>query len=224
MSDELPAAGETRNFLIDGPAGAIEVALQAPRTVLPTSGCAVICHPHPLFGGAFGNKVTYTLASCAQKSGLYALRFNFRGVGRSAGQHDEGRGETDDTVFVAQWLRERVPDGPLLLAGFSFGAWVSVAAAARLQPALQVSIAPPFVKYFDNAPPPPRPPCPWLVVHGRDDEVVAYDDTVAALKTYDPPPQLVTLDHVGHFFHNRLGDLGDVVLPFVQQHVGAGPR
>src|SRR3546814_9504400 len=78
---------------------------------------------HPLLGGALSNKVVYTLASCAQKAGLYALRFNFRGVGRSEGLHDEGRGETEDTVFLANWLRERVPQGPLVLMGFSFGAW-----------------------------------------------------------------------------------------------------
>ena len=223
MSNDLPAPGEIRTFLIDGPSGAIEAMLQAPRTPA-VAGYAVVCHPHPLFGGAMSNKVTYTLASSAQQAGYYALRFNFRGVGRSAGQHDEGRGEVDDTVFVAEWLRQRVqeqlPEAPLLLAGFSFGAWVSVAAAARLKPSTQVSIAPPFAKYAGDAPQPPRPPCPWLVVHGRDDEVVAYEETVAALKIYDPPPELVTMDGVGHFFHNRLADLGNVVLPFMQAHAG----
>ncbi|MFT4047467.1 MAG: hypothetical protein QM661_12325 [Solimonas sp.] len=221
MSDALPAAGQTQTLLLDGPAGRLEVQINAPAAPAADSGFAVVCHPHPLFGGALGNKVTYTLASCAQKAGLYALRFNFRGVGRSEGRHDEGRGETDDTVFLAGWLRERLPRGPLLLAGFSFGAWVSVAAAARVRPTAQVSIAPPFAKYFGDAPPPPRPPCPWLVVHGRDDEVVPYEETVIALKTYDPPPQLVTLDRVGHFFHNKLAELSEVVLPFVREHVGA---
>lgn len=219
MSETLPAAGETRTELIPGPAGLIEAVLSGPRGETARPGCAVVCHPHPLMGGALSNKVAYTLASCAQKAGLYALRFNFRGVGRSEGAHDRGRGETDDTVFLAGWLRERLPQGPLVLMGFSFGAWVSVAAAARLAPAAQVSVAPPFMKYVDEAAPPPRPRCPWLVVHARDDEVVDYAATQRILQAYAPPPELAVLEHGGHFFHGRLGELGDVVLPFLEKHL-----
>jgi alpha/beta superfamily hydrolase len=216
MSDLLPAAGESRTELIRGPAGLIEASFAGPRQPRAQAGYALICHPHPLLGGALSNKVVYTLASCAQKAGLYALRFNFRGVGRSEGLHDEGRGETDDTVFLAGWLRERLPAGPLVLMGFSFGAWVSTNAAARLDPLAQVSIAPPFAKYFDHLPKPARPRCPWLVVHSTDDDVVEYETTRAMLDTYDPPPQLVTFDGAGHFFHGRLNDLTDTVLPFLQ--------
>ncbi|WP_028080611.1 alpha/beta hydrolase [Solimonas soli] len=221
--DLLPAAGQSRTLLIQGPAGRLELQINAPAVPRAGGGCAVVCHPHPLAGGMLSNKVTYTLASCAQKAGLHALRFNFRGVGKSEGTHDEGRGETDDTVFVAEWLRARLPPGPLLLAGFSFGAWVSVAAAARLSPALQISVAPPFAKYFANAAPPARPPCPWLVVHGRDDDVVGYDETMRVLQGYAPPPQIVSLDGVGHFFHNRLADLAAAVQPFIEAQLGAMP-
>jgi hypothetical protein len=202
-------------LLLEGAAGAIETLVAMPPA--PPRGIAVICHPHPLQGGALSNKVTYTLASCALKAGLVAARFNFRGVGKSAGTHDEGRGETDDTLAVAAWLRAQAPGAPLLLAGFSFGAFVSLKAAARAQPALQVSIAPPF-KYFASEPLPPRPPAPWLVVHGRDDEVVAYADTRSVLDRYEPPPELVSLDGVGHFFHDRLGDLAAAVSTFIQRH------
>src|SRR6185295_6088376 len=97
---------------------------------------------------------------------------------------------------------QQSPGAPLLLAGFSFGAFVSLKAAARAQPALQVSIAPPF-KYCEAEPLPP-PQAPWLVVHGRDDEVVSYADTAAVLARYQPPPELASLDGVGHFFHGRL--------------------
>ncbi len=217
---ELPAPGQSSEALIDGPAGRIEILLSAPREPVEPAGFAVICHPHPLFGGAMSNKVTYALASSANKAGLYALRFNFRGVGRSGGEHDNGRGETDDVEFLATWMREQLPDGPAVLMGFSFGAWVSARAAAQVRPVAQVSIAPPFSKYFDDMPPPPRPPCPWLVVHGTDDEVVDYQQTRRILERYDPPPELVALDGVGHFFHGRLTDLGNIVLPFLQRHVG----
>jgi alpha/beta superfamily hydrolase len=201
-------------LLLDGPAGAIETLVAAPDGA--PRGLAVVCHPHPLHGGALSNKVTYTLASCALKAGLVAARFNFRGVGRSAGAHDAGRGETEDTLVVVEWLRRQRPGAPLLLAGFSFGAFVSLKAAARARPALQVSIAPPF-KYFEGEPLPPRPDAPWLVVHGRDDDVVAYEDTRAVLARYTPPPELATLDGVGHFFHGRLRDLEGAVSAFIQR-------
>jgi len=208
----LPDPGTAETLLLPGAAGAIETLVAMPGK--PPRGVAVVCHPHPLHGGALSNKVTYQLASCALKAGLVAARFNFRGVGKSAGTHDEGRGETDDTLAVAQALRAALPGKPLLLAGFSFGAFVSLKAAAQAHPQLQVSIAPPF-KYFAGEPLPPRPEAPWLVVHGRDDEVVAYADTVAVLQRYQPPPELVTLDGVGHFFHGRLADLERAVSAFI---------
>ena len=211
---KLPAAGTADTLLLQGPAGRIETLVAMPPN--SPAGFAVVCHPHPLHGGALSNKVTYTLASCALKAGLATARFNFRGVGRSDGAHDEGRGETEDTLAVVDWLRRQLPGKRLLLAGFSFGAFVSLKAAARAQPALQVSIAPPF-KYFAAEPLPPRPAAPWLVVHGRDDEVVAYADTKAILDRYEPAPELVTLDGVGHFFHGRLGDLEQAVSDFIRR-------
>lgn len=166
------------------------------------------------------NKVTYSLASAAQAAGLHALRFNFRGVGKSAGVHDHGRGETGDVVFLADWLRQRVPDGPVVLLGFSFGSWIAQKAALSLKPAALVSIAPPFAKYFDDQPPPARPECPWLVVHGRDDEVVSYEETREILQAYVPPPEVfLSLDGVGHFFHGRLADITGAVAPFLAQHL-----
>ncbi|MFX4861169.1 alpha/beta fold hydrolase, partial [Acinetobacter baumannii] len=82
----------------------------------------VVCHPHPLFGGAMTNKVAYTLASCALKAGMAAARFNFRGVGRSTGLHDDGRGEVEDVLAVVAWMRQALPAAECALAGFSFGA------------------------------------------------------------------------------------------------------
>lgn len=212
MGPQLPAPGTSDTVLLPGPAGPIETLVSVPPG--PAAGIAVVCHPHPLHGGALSNKVTWTLASCALKAGLVAARFNFRGVGRSAGAHDGGRGETEDTLAVVEWLRARVPGAGLLLAGFSFGAFVSLKAAARAAPRLQVSIAPPF-KYFADEPLPARPDAPWLVVHGRDDEVVNYESTRTVLERYAPPPELVTLDDVGHFFHGRLADLEATVGSFI---------
>lgn len=216
--NDLPAAGESRNLLIDGPAGRLEALLAMPREA--PRGFCVACHPHPLFGGAMSNKVVYTLASCALKAGLAALRFNFRGVGRSAGLYDEGRGETADALAAVDWLRSRLPEGaPLVLAGFSFGAYVSLRAAAQAHPAAQVSISIPFGRYVDNAEPPANPGCPWLAVHSTDDDVVSYEDTRKALEAYRPPARLVTFEGAGHFYHGRLTELADLVLPFLQEQI-----
>jgi alpha/beta superfamily hydrolase len=214
----LPAPGASAELLLPGPAGRIEGLLAAPARALATPAVALVCHPHPLFGGALNNKVAYTLAAAALKAGAHALRFNFRGVGRSEGLHDEGRGETEDVVFLAEVLRQRLPGARLLLAGFSFGAFVSLQASARVAPQLQVSVAPPFGKYFGNAPLPARPPCPWLVIHGRDDEVVSFEATRAILEGYAPPPRLVVTEGSGHFFHGQLGELSATVLGFIQEH------
>jgi len=210
----LPAPGRAEEVVLRGPAGKIQALVAVPAQAASPPGFAVVCHPHPLHGGALTNKVAYTLASSALAHGLAAVRFNFRGVGKSEGAYDEGRGEVEDVLAVTEWMRSRMPGGRLLLAGFSFGAFVSLKAAARAQPALVVTIAPPF-KYFAAEPPPPRPAAPWLVVHSTDDEVVPYADTQAQLEKYAPPPELVTMTGAGHFFHGKLGPLQAAVSDFI---------
>jgi alpha/beta superfamily hydrolase len=220
MSDHpeaLPAPGESRTLMLDGPAGRLEVLLTAPRQS-PPAGIAAVCHPHPLYGGAMSNKVVYSLASSALHAGLLTARFNFRGVGRSEGRYDQARGETDDTLAVVTYLRGLLPQAPLLLAGFSFGAHVSLRAAPQALPAALVSISIPFGHYVDGAVNPPHPGCPWLEVHSEDDEVVNYAESMAALASYDPPPRLVRFDGACHFYHGRLTELQAVVQPFVQSH------
>lgn len=213
----MPEPGCTVEALLPGSAGEIETLIAAPPE--PPRGIAVLCHPHPLFGGALSNKVVYSLASVVLKSGLVAARFNFRGVGKSAGAHDRGRGETDDVVTVVEALKTELPTGlPVLLGGFSFGAYVSLRAAARVMPAVQVSIAPPFYRFFDDAMPPAHPGCPWIAVHSTDDDTVSYEETRAVLERYEPKPELVTVEGAGHFFHGRLGELQSILLPFIERH------
>jgi len=219
-STDLPAPGETRQMFVDGPAGRLETLLAAPRQGAP-AGICLVCHPHPLYGGAMSNKVVYALASSALQAGLLTARFNFRGVGQSEGVYDQTRGETGDALAVYAWLRRQLPQAPLVLAGFSFGAYVSLKAAAEARPALQISVSIPFGKYLENAEPPPHPGCPWLALHSADDEVVNYDDTLAVLQAYVPPPQLVRFEGAGHFYHGRLSELQQTLLPFLQQHLPA---
>lgn len=213
----LPAPGESLRGVIGGAAGDIECLVATPRDAL--RGIAVACHPHPLYGGELGNKVVHTLASTALKHGMVAARFNFRGVGNSQGAHDAARGETDDCITVIEWLRGLAPGLPLLLCGFSFGAFVSLNAAARARPAALVGIAPPFGRYFDGAPNPPHPGCPWLAVHSRDDDVVAFEETAEILRSYQPAPELVSVDGAGHFFHGRLDEVQHAVRPFLERNL-----
>ena len=198
--------------MIDGPAGPLESLLEDPQ-VSPRPGFAVVCHPHPLHGGTMHNKVVHTLARTFQSRGLPTLRFNYRGVGTSAGQYDEGRGETADALAVIAWGRARWPDTPLTLAGFSFGALVSLSASSSASPVRLISVAHagPEAK-AQAAKALARPAYPWLIVQGDADEIVDFREvqafTAAQLK---PPAQLQLLPGAEHFFHGRLDQLRTAV-------------
>jgi alpha/beta superfamily hydrolase len=198
--------------LIDGPAGALEALLEAPQGPVP-AGFGVICHPHPLYGGTMHNKVVHTVARACQERGMPTLRFNYRGVGASAGSYDEGRGETDDTLAVIAAGRARWPDAALTLAGFSFGGLVSLRAAVTAAPAKLISVAPAVARVKSASI--PRPPCPWLIVQGDADEIVDCRQVQAFAAQFEPPPQLVLLPGVGHFFHGRLNELRDAAFGFL---------
>ncbi len=199
-------------LLIDGPAGVLEALLEDPQ-VSPPAGFAVVCHPHPLHGGTLHNKVVHTVARACQERGMPTLRFNYRGVGASAGSYDEGRGETQDVLAVVAAGRVRWPGAALTLAGFSFGGMVSLLAAAAAAPARLISIAPAVTRaeLASIA----RPACPWLIVQGEADEVVNCREVQAFAARFQPPPQLLVLPGVGHFFHRRLAELRDAAFEFL---------
>lgn len=195
---------DPKRYTIDGPAGALEVALGEPEG--ERRGVAVICHPHPLYGGTLDNKVAYTLARAAEQQRLAALRFNFRGVGDSEGLHDGGEGELDDALAAIAHLREQFgPDEPLLVAGFSFGGWISLHAAARSDAVQLVTVAPAlsYTVLGDL----PAPGCPWFYIHGEADDVVPAQGNRHILETLQSVPDQVWLPEVGHFFHGHLTGL-----------------
>lgn len=194
---------------LTGPAGPLEALLEGPGSATP-SACAVVCHPHPLHGGTMLNKVVHTVSRALNELGLPTLRFNYRGVGASGGSYAEGIGETDDVLAAARWMGNRYPGTPLWLAGFSFGAAVSWRAAARLAPGQLVSIAPPVERMGDLVTG-LRPACPWLVVQGDADEVVPCAEVRDYVARLSPPPELVVLPGVDHFFHGRLSQLKTVL-------------
>jgi alpha/beta superfamily hydrolase len=197
--------------LIAGAAGDIELIVDLPAAA--PRAVAVCCHPHPLFGGTLTNKVIHTVARSFTTQGAVAVRFNFRGVGASQGAHDDGIGETDDLVTVAEWARSRWPDLPLWLGGFSFGSYVALRGAARLAPALLVTVAPPVGRWdFSSI---AAPTCPWLVVQGSEDELVPAAGVVAWAQALQPAVRIAMLDGATHFFHGRLQELQDAASAFV---------
>lgn len=208
-----PAAVQTR-LSIRGPAGELEVVLEEP-VMEDVKHFAVVCHPHSQAGGTLDNKVVHTLARTFQELGLPTLRFNFRGVGQSAGEFDHGNGETDDTLAVIEWGQERWPGVPFWLGGFSFGAYVALKVSARLTPARLVTVAPPVQRFEFE--PLPAPQCPWLVIVGDQDEIVDYRAVVAWARSLSPAPDLVVLQGVGHFFHGRLHELKAAVIRHVHE-------
>jgi hypothetical protein len=123
-------AHDSRNFFLPGPAGRLEAILWTPSSPAepppPPRFAAVVCHPHPLFGGTMHNKVVYQAAKSLSAPGLPVLRFNFRGAGLSEGAHDRGRGENDDVRAALDFLATEFPSSQLLVAGFSFGSWVGL--------------------------------------------------------------------------------------------------
>jgi uncharacterized protein len=199
----------TRRFQRAGPAGAIEVLRDEPAGGKPAHGTAVITHPHPLFGGTMDNKVVQTLARAFVQSGWTAVRFNFRGVGASQGSHDEGRGELEDMLAV---IEAEAPEGPLALAGFSFGSFVSSGAAHALWSSRNIEkivLVGTAASRFEVAALPPESHERTLVVHGEQDDTVPLGSVMDWARPQSLPVTVVPGG--GHFFHGQLPLLKSLV-------------
>jgi len=191
---------------VAGPAGRIEAVIDGPADA--ARGVAVLCHPHPVHGGTMDNKVIQTLARAFVQLGHRAVRFNFRGVGRSQGQWDQGLGEIDDAMAVIAACRDGAL--PLVLAGFSFGGYVAAQAAARLAAAHMAAQRVVLVGPATSTFPMPAVPPDSLVIHGEADDVVPLQATLDWARPQGLP--VVVLPGVGHFFHGQLTRLRDLVV------------
>ncbi|HEV6964888.1 alpha/beta hydrolase [Roseateles sp.] len=196
---------QTEKRLVAGPAGQIEVAVDLPPAGTAPAGTALICHPNPTQGGTMDNKVVQTLARAFIQLGWRAVRFNFRGIGKSMGTWDEGRGEIDDAVAVLEAVR--APGEPVVLAGFSFGGYVASRAAQRLaEPARRLVLVGPATSRFDTAP----VPAGTVVIHGEVDDVVPLASVLDWARPQNLPVTVVP--GVGHFFHGQLPLLKSLVV------------
>ena len=199
---------QTARLQLAGAAGRVQALRDEPSG--PARGVAVIAHPHPLFGGTMDNKVVQTLARAFVQAGWSAVRFNFRGVGESEGEHDEGRGEAEDLLAV---IAQVAPQGPVALAGFSFGAFVTAQAVNRIwaeRPPERIVLVGTAAARFEVPALPAESHERSLVVHGEQDETVPL---AAALDWARPQSLPVTVvPGVEHFFHGKLPLLKSLVL------------
>lgn len=207
---------QTERLTLTGGAGVIEALRDAPQLAegQAPKGVAVIVHPHPLFGGTMDNKVVQTLARAFVQCGYTAVRFNFRGVGASAGEHDAGKGEAQDLLAV---VRQVAPQGPIALAGFSFGAFVTSHALTELWPEGRVQktvLVGTAASRFEVAPIPQDAHEQTLVIHGEADDTVE----LSAVMDWARPQILpvTVIPQVGHFFHGQLPLLKSLVVRHLQ--------
>lgn len=223
MTTPLPVFPDASGaLLLPGPAGALEVAVDGPDDdVARVPVVAVVCHPLPTEGGTMHNKVVTMAARALRELGVTTVRFNFRGTGQSAGSFDQGDGERDDLRAVAGWVRAQRPSDELWLAGFSFGAYVSLAMATELQPAMLVSIAPPAGRGWDFDAI-TLPTMPWLVVQGEADEIVDPQAVYDWLAKRKAKAELVRMPDTSHFFHRKLIDLRGAIKSGVRRHLPGG--
>jgi uncharacterized protein len=201
---------ETRSFFLEGPVGRLEAILWTPSSSARSSLAAVVCHPHPLFGGTMHNKVIYQTAKALDALDIPVLRFNFRGAGLSAGVHDRGLGERDDVRAALDFLASEFPGVPLLLGGFSFGAWVGMRAGCedpRVSHLIALGIPVnstdfSFLRQCNK---------PKLFVHGSNDEHGAIEKVKALIPTLPGGNHLVVVEGVDHFFAGKLDQLGRAI-------------
>jgi len=204
---------------IEGPAGAIEALLETPHGE-DVAHFAVVCHPHPLYGGTLDNKVVYTLARAFEELGAPTIRFNFRGVGASAGAFDRGEGEVADALAVIAYGRRRWAGAALWLAGFSFGGAIALRCEPQARPERLVVVAPGITLMDVGS---AAPSCPALVIQGDADDVIEPRHVLDWAAGLSPRPETSVLAGAGHFFHGRLPDLRQAVLAFMHPAGHPGP-
>jgi alpha/beta superfamily hydrolase len=205
----MSSTHESKNFFLQGPTGKLEAVLWTPPGTAPRIA-AVVCHPHPLFGGTMHNKVVFQVAKALDALGIAVLRFNFRSAGLSEGQHDRGVGELEDVQTAVDFLAHEFSGVPLLVAGFSFGCWVGLrigCADSRVEKLIGIGTP------VNNSDFSYLRGCakPKLFVHGSNDEFGDLERVVTLVNSLPGENQLVVVEDVDHFFAGKIDELGKSV-------------
>jgi alpha/beta superfamily hydrolase len=211
----MGATHESRNLFLTGPAGRLEAILWSPSAGTP-SLAAVVCHPHPLFGGTMHNKVVYQAAKSLDALGLTVLRFNFRGTGMSEGKHDRGQGELGDVRAALDFLALEFPNIPLLVAGFSFGCWVGLQAGCEdTRVTSLIGLGAPV----NNADFSYLMQCekPKLFVHGANDIYGAADKIKELVSSLPGENKLVVVEDADHFFVGKLDQVNQAITTWLTE-------
>ena len=200
---------QTQAFFISGAAGELECKLDLPTDAAPR-GIALIAHPHPLYGGTMDNKVAQTLARSFVALGYASARMNFRGVGASAGTHDDGLGETDDMALLLAHMQAELPELPVTLAGFSFGTFVQSQLQQRLveqgQPAERLVLVGAAAGKWALA----AVPANTLLIHGEEDDTIPLKDVFDWARPQDLP--VIVIPGADHFFHRKLHHIKQLII------------
>ncbi len=194
--------------MLSGPAGQLEASLGVAEPA-PAQAVAVICHSISADRGTLHNKVVHMMERSLRELSAHTIRFNFRGVGDSDGEFDRGFGESEDLLAVCQWARQVLPDLPLWIAGYGFGAFVTARCAPSIRPQQLISVSP-LLDQFDFSTL-PRAQCPWLIVQGDEDECVNPDSVYQWANGLEGETQLISMLDVNHSYHRRLMDLRGVL-------------
>lgn len=205
-----------KHISIDGPVGTLKASLEEPLT--PPRAVVLCLHPHPLHGGTRQNNVVRYGALGALKANCVALRLDFRGVGDSAGNYDEGVGEQEDAYAACLWLRERYKELPLFIWGFSFGSRVGLDLAIRLREELQGFIAVAWPTNIYDWPPSPLWPLKTAFIFGSDDEYVD-PSKMEHVKHFDGKISLI--NDASHFFPQHLNEVRDFTFEYIQEFLNA---
>ena len=207
---------ESRNFFLEGPAGRLEAILWKPVALKEPPLAALVCHPHPLFGGTMHNKVVYQAAKSIDSLGIPVLRFNFRGAGRSAGEHERGHGELGDVRAALDFLSSEFPSKPVLVSGFSFGCWVGLRVGCSDDRVTElIGLGTPVnttdFSFLRDC------PKPKLFVHGANDQYGEISKVEKLVESMRGERKLIIVNQADHFFTGKLSDLDAAITGWISE-------
>ncbi len=205
-------AGNKYDLMIYGSDNGLEASLLLPQNEI--NYCMIICHPNSSDGGTMNNKVVTTVMRTCQKLNVATLRFNFRSAGKSRGEYDFGKGEQDDLIAIINWVKNNLPNNKILLSGFSFGSFVSYSVASKSPIEGLITIAPAVCMWDYSII--DEPSCPWIVIHGTEDELVSVKEVGIWVQSLLSEPDFIIVPEASHFFHGKLIGLQDIVTKFLK--------